>query len=215
MQTTTAPEARPLSPAMAFADAAARGDLVATRKLLELVAPRMVRVVQMVLGSAHAEVDDVVQQSLIALVQALPSFRRECEPASFGARIAVRTAVAARKRSRVRWNRAAEGVDGDELPSRDASPAATAEAVRRKEALRAILDELPDEQAEAMALRYMLGWSLEEVADASGAPVNTVRSRVRLAKEALRRRIEGDPRLHEMLVGTDFSNGTSGQEGEQ
>lgn len=215
MQPVTAPETRPLSPAMVLADAAARGDLVATRKLLELVAPRLVRVVQMVLGAANAEVDDVVQQSLIALVQALPSFRRECEPASFGARIAVRTAVAARKRARVRWNRAAEGVDGDDLPSADASPAMTAEAVRRKAALRALLDELPDEQAEAMALRYMLGWSLEEVADASGAPVNTVRSRVRLAKEALRRRIEGDPRLREMLAIAEFGSETAGEEGEQ
>jgi RNA polymerase sigma-70 factor (ECF subfamily) len=41
----------------------------------------------------------------------------------------------------------------------------------------------------------VLGWTLEEVALATGAPVNTVRSRVRLAKEALRRRIEANPRL--------------------
>jgi RNA polymerase sigma-70 factor (ECF subfamily) len=41
----------------------------------------------------------------------------------------------------------------------------------------------------------VLGWSLEEVASATGVPVNTVRSRVRLAKEALRRRIEALPHL--------------------
>ncbi len=40
---------------------------------------------------------------------------------------------------------------------------------------------------------------VQEVADATGVPVNTVRSRMRLAKEALRRRIEADPDLLEML----------------
>jgi len=50
-----------------------------------------------------------------------------------------------------------------------------------------------------LALRVMLGWSLEDVAQATGAPLNTVRSRVRLAKEALRRRIEADPSLADRL----------------
>jgi RNA polymerase sigma-70 factor (ECF subfamily) len=36
---------------------------------------------------------------------------------------------------------------------------------------------------------------MEEVAEATGVPLNTVRSRLRLAKEALRRRILEDPAL--------------------
>ena len=70
---------------------------------------------------------------------------------------------------------------------------------RRKRALRDLLSDLPEEQADALALRVMLGWSLEDVARATGAPLNTVRSRVRLAKEALRRRIEADPSLSDEL----------------
>ena len=42
-------------------------------------------------------------------------------------------------------------------------------------------------------MRVMLGWSREEIAEYTKAPVNTVRSRMRLAKEALKRRIEADP----------------------
>ena len=66
--------------------------------------------------------------------------------------------------------------------------------------MRALLADLPEEQAEALALRVVLGWSLEEVARAYGIPTNTVRSRVRLAKEALRRRIEATPGLVEELA---------------
>jgi RNA polymerase sigma-70 factor (ECF subfamily) len=45
----------------------------------------------------------------------------------------------------------------------------------------------------------MLGWSLSDVATATGVPLNTVRSRVRLAKNALRAAVEADPSLLEEL----------------
>ena len=48
-------------------------------------------------------------------------------------------------------------------------------------------------------MRVVLGWSLEEIAAHSGAPLNTVRSRLRLAKEGLRRRIENLPGMLEAL----------------
>ena len=193
--TTVAPE----NPALELARAAASGDVAATRRLLESVAPRMMRVVQIVLGARHPEVDDVMQQSLIALVQALPAFRGECSPASYASRIAVRTAVAARKRTRAREQRCEDGVDADTLASSQAAPSEEARSHRRKQIIRDLLSEIPDEQADSMAMRFVLGWSLEEVARATNAPVNTVRSRLRLAKAALKKRIVSDPMLVEEL----------------
>ena len=72
-------------------------------------------------------------------------------------------------------------------------------AARRRALVRRLLDELPEEQAEALALRVALGWSLKEIAETTGTPLNTVRSRMRLAKEALRRRIGNDPDLADEL----------------
>jgi len=46
----------------------------------------------------------------------------------------------------------------------------------------------------------VLGWSLEEIASHAGVPINTVRSRIRLAKEAMRRRIEATRALREELT---------------
>ncbi len=51
-----------------------------------------------------------------------------------------------------------------------------------------------DDDAEH-ALRVVLGWSLPEAEAATGIPLNTVRSRVRLAKNALRAAVEADPML--------------------
>jgi RNA polymerase sigma-70 factor (ECF subfamily) len=189
----------PRSAAIDLARTAAGGDVHATRQLLELVAPRVVRVVRAVMGPRHPEVDDAAQLSLIGFIQALPSFRGECDPALFAARIAVRTASAARRRARARRSCHDDSVD---LETMEAPPSELA-GTRRRGLIRGLLDLLPEEQAEALALRIMLGWSLKEIATATGAPLNTVRSRLRLAKEALRERISEDPVLAEALDPTE------------
>ena len=70
---------------------------------------------------------------------------------------------------------------------------------RRREVLRALCEELPETQSEALVMHFVLEFTVEEIARASAAPVNTVRSRLRLAKETLRRRIEADPVLRDSL----------------
>lgn len=188
-----------VSPAIELARKAATGDAEMVTRLLRDVSPRVTAVVRVVLRGAPADVDDVVQQSLITLVQALPSFRGECEPARFAARIAVRVAVHARRRARVQNDRCAPLETSEQVASGSVQPDDAARASRRMDLIRGLLEKLPDEQSECLALRVVLGWSLEEVASASGAPLNTVRSRIRLAKEALRRAIEADPVLAEEL----------------
>lgn len=180
----------------ALASLAASGDTAAMTRLLRLLAPEMLRVVRGVMGPYAADADDALQQSLVAVVQALPAFRGECSPQGYACRIAFRTALAVRKRARLVAARPAEA-PGDEEHVGDA--AVPAEARRRTELLRNLLDTLPPDQAETLSLRTMLGYSLEEIAEATGVPQNTVRSRLRLAKEALRARIEANPALAEEL----------------
>jgi RNA polymerase sigma-70 factor (ECF subfamily) len=75
------------------------------------------------------------------------------------------------------------------------SPVVAVARRRLAERLLDVLAELPESQAEALVLRYVAGLEPAEIAAASGVPVNTVRSRVRLAREALARRLAGDPAL--------------------
>jgi len=181
-----------------IAKLAAAGDTSATARLLRIVAPEMLRVVRGVMGPYSSDVDDAVQQALVALIQALPAFRGECAPAGYACRIAFRTALGMRKRTHQTRSRFDTATDTDQFPESD-SPGALNDARRRTELVRNLLDQIPAEQAEALAMRTMLGWSIEEIARASGAPINTVRSRLRLAKEALRRNIEADPSLADEL----------------
>jgi RNA polymerase sigma-70 factor (ECF subfamily) len=183
--------AQRVAAAIELARRAASGNARATRRLLEIVGPRVVRATCAVMGRNHPDLDDAVQLALIGFVQALPSFRGECHPAQFAARIAVRSAGAVRRRFRSRTTNLDTTADLDSI---EGSSSELADA-RLRAVVRGLLDELPEEQAESLALRVALGWSLKEIAAAMGAPVNTVRNRLRVAKEALRQRIAADPEM--------------------
>jgi RNA polymerase sigma factor (sigma-70 family) len=189
------PRGAPVIPTMELARVAALGDSVATGALLRAYTPHLGRVIRAVLGGAHPDFDDAVQLSLIGFVQALPAFRGDCDPLGYATVIALRTAVAARRRSRAQQARRDDTVDADAIVAQGPSPNEDAATRHRKEVLRDLLAELPLAQAETLAARVVLGWSLEEIAAQSRAPLNTVRSRLRLAKEALRRKIEADADL--------------------
>lgn len=189
----------PVSATMLLARDAARGDTAATAQLLRAVAPLVNRVVRAMLGGGHPDVPDVVQQSLIGLVRALPAFRGECAPEGYAQTIAMRTALLARKRWRLDRLRRDDDAETEVTVDPKASPEDTALSERRRTLLRELMLEIPEEQAEALAMRVVLGWSIEEIASSAGVPINTVRSRLRLAKQAMRKRIESDPRLVEEL----------------
>ena len=92
--------------------------------------------------------------------------------------------------------------DLEERPQSDddwPSPAEIVIAARRRQALEALLDELPPPQAEVLILHCALDFTVDEIAAAVGRPAETVRSRLRLAKRALRARIGGSAELAEIL----------------
>jgi len=167
---------------------AATGDARATAAFLVLVAPAVQRAVRTILGSRAMDGGDVSQQALLNVVRALPEFRGDCHPAGYAARVAVHTALSARD-ERVRACDPGElaeamppGVkDGDGAP-----------AAHRQHVLRDVLGRLPAEQAEILALHVVLGQSLAEVAQVTATPLDAVKSRFRLAKEAVRRRLNDD-----------------------
>jgi RNA polymerase sigma factor (sigma-70 family) len=191
--------------------AAAAGDPDAAGTLVMHLGGSMLTIVRRVLGQRNPDVDDVAQDAVIALLGALPKFRNECGVTHFAHRIALLTALAAlrRARLRLRWTdtidqeieeRGGEReldllVDDDDV----ASPLATTVSARRRALVRQLLDELPDVIAEALALHFILGYTVDEIAEAAEISPNTVWSRLRLGKQALRRKLEGDSRLAELL----------------
>jgi RNA polymerase sigma-70 factor (ECF subfamily) len=157
----------------------------------------MLQMIRRVLGGNDPEVEDVFQESLMALVKALPGFRGDCSTRHFGCRIASFTALKALRGRRTGIQEVL--VADDEAPGESADQRDWALASCRRQTLRRLLDELPGVQAEVLVLHYIAGLTVEESASTLGVAVETVRSRLRLAKSALRERAARDPSMLALL----------------
>ena len=193
--------AEPADPLKSLVAATLRGDRAAERTLLVTLGPALLRAVRGVLGATHPEVEDVLQEAMTAVHTALGDFRGECGTRHFACRVAVQTALNARKRAgyRSRHTPSLAPDEISELARDERSPAEEHAATARRNALRNLLDELPAAQAESLALHVVLGYSVDETARAMRTPRDTVRSRLRTALATLRARVDTDAALLEIL----------------
>lgn len=194
------PEPRPASDALsALARAAAEGRTDAVRTLIMSVTPAVLRAVRGVLGTAHPDVEDAAQEAVWRFINALPGFRYECSVLHFACKVAVHTALNARRHGKGRGAGKTEALEAADHLSPGPSPAQELASSARREAVRQLFATLPTAQAEVFVMHIVLGFSIEETADACGAPANTVRSRLRLAKQAMRMRASAIPELRDAL----------------
>jgi RNA polymerase sigma-70 factor (ECF subfamily) len=182
--------------------AAQNGEREALHDLVVVLAPTLLSTVRRIVGARHRDVEDIAQDAAIHLMSALRTYRGECSLRHFACRIATHRALAARRNERYR-EEITPASDPQVLEDLAVHPATDDAAIanQKRRAIRALLDELPPAQAEVVALYFVMGLTAEEIAEVSGAGVPAVRGRIRLAREALRERIEGSPSLRDMLGG--------------
>ncbi|MFN2196399.1 MAG: RNA polymerase sigma factor [Anaerolineales bacterium] len=81
---------------------------------------------------------------------------------------------------------------GENLLPVDYSTVELAELGMLQKRVRAAISELPAEQREALALAFFGGYSHQEISQALGQPLGTVKTRIRLAMKKLRDRLDAD-----------------------
>ena len=184
-----------------IARAAAQGDRSATHALLVALAPHLLRTVRSLLGRNNPDAEDIAQEAALVVIAALPNFRREGTVQRFATRTAVLVAMNARRKRAAskRGGQTAVASDVDELVAHPDGPEKRLINAQAADAVRALLLTLPAAQAEALALHCVGGCTLAEIAAATNAPVQTVKSRLRLARRALRLTLDGKPGLLELL----------------
>lgn len=182
-------------PLLPLVHRAARGEREALASLLSLIGPSIVAAVRVVTGG-DGDVEDAAQEAMIAIADSVERFRGQSSFLHYARRIAVRTALAHR---RARRAKSRPLVDLDAEPNAASEPSAGPNAaVERGEWLavfQRLLDELPEGQAESLTYRVLFDYPLPVIARELQVPVNTVRSRIRLARDHLRQRILSDPEL--------------------
>jgi RNA polymerase sigma factor (sigma-70 family) len=138
-------------------------------------------------NKAHGHEDDLIQQTFMACVEARDAFRGE---SSFRAYLfgLARFQLLTHYRKRYRG----PGIDLTSRSFRDMRTSPTG-ALARHDASRSLehaLQQIPIDQQIALELTYWEDLSAVEVAHALGIPENTVYSRLRRAKQHLRRALE-------------------------
>jgi RNA polymerase sigma-70 factor (ECF subfamily) len=164
---------------------AARGqDPEALRRLLLAVSPAIRRACRGVMGARHTDLEDTVQESFVDVTRGLHTYRAGGNLLGWVTTIAVRRALASRRRSiaRVRHLQLLQDLH-DGLPVIDAA----ADGIEQTEVMRDLMRRLRPIQAETLIMRIVLGFSVEEIAASTDVSVNTVKTRLRLGKKSLRK----------------------------
>jgi RNA polymerase sigma-70 factor (ECF subfamily) len=128
---------------------------------------------------------DVLQEAWVAIARDLPRLEKEAAFAVWAYRIVgnkARQWLRQHIRRRERENRYAEETQEEFA---DGSTPATA-------AVREALHQMPSADQMLLTLRFEEGFSMNELAQVLGVPAGTVKSRLHLAKERLRRLVEKD-----------------------
>jgi RNA polymerase sigma-70 factor, ECF subfamily len=168
----------------------ARREETIERDLAEFVAehyPRLIRLAGLICRDA-IDSEDAVQAGLERAWRRRDSLEDPARLAAWLDRIVVREAIrlGRDKRSlRQRVERLLGDHDDIEIGVTHAE-ADPGSAVASRAALRHAFESLPAAQRAVVALHLYLGYSVAETAELVGAPLETVRSRLRLAREQMR-----------------------------
>jgi RNA polymerase sigma-70 factor (ECF subfamily) len=165
----------------------ARREPLAERALVERLSPRVRRLSRMLSGTL-VDADDAAQMALLEILRSAAGFRVAMSLERWADRITVRTTRRLIRREVERKGLLARWVVPGSLPwgRKDVeSP--------ERVGLDGFLDRLSPERREALVMRHTLEYSVEEIAELTGAPIGTVKDRLVSARKELRRALEREP----------------------
>lgn len=163
------------------------GDEKAFVELVSRHRPFIRRVLFGVFGSWCDEAEDAEQEVLIALSRELSRFRGEAAFGTYLYRMVRHKGVDGLRRLRRRRKRLAPV--GEEIPDAGNPEEAVIDRERRRLLYR-ILSRLKEEERSLILLKEIEGYSLNQIAELTGSPVGTVKSRLHRARRRAARLAE-------------------------
>jgi RNA polymerase sigma-70 factor (ECF subfamily) len=174
------------------------GDKQAQRTLFRREYARVHATVYRILGNTR-DVDDLVQETFIAVFRALPKFRGDARLSSWIDRIAVRGVFHHLRSKKAQSTIALDAIGDVDGGGRVDDQAQARDGLRR---LYAVLARLTPEARTAYALYAIDGRTIPEVAEMTGSTKITAKMRIWRARREIERRAAADPVLAE-LVGNE------------
>jgi RNA polymerase sigma-70 factor (ECF subfamily) len=164
--------------------AAAKGDAQAQRELLACALPIARRTARYLLGPSQ-DVDDAVQSSMLAVLDAAARFEGRASLKTWVTRITTRTTLRLAQKQRAL-------VPVEAIEQSQAARPAEGRAEEVVAPVQEYVERLPHPQREAFLLRYALDYRVHEIADATQCSPNTVKYRLKEALARLRRMVRQD-----------------------
>ncbi len=163
---------------------ARQGDMRAFREIYQRASGYVYTLAYRIVNTKH-DAEEVTQDVFLKIHHSLGSFKFEASFKTWLYRIAVNTALNhAKKRSRV-TTRELEDIFED--PATVTQPDATKniEVGETENQLKVLLDQLNPDQRACIVLREIEGLDYQGIASSLGVNINTVRSRLKRARETL------------------------------
>ena len=170
------------------------GDRAAFEELVSRYHRTVFAIAYRMTGS-RAEAEDVSQDVFLRVYRGLPQFDPRLPFAPWIRRIAGNAALNHLRHRNLERRHAVPESDRGEMPDlSDAAADPEERAARAEEAgrLGRALAVLPENQRLAVTLKYVEGLTAEEIADAMGAPRNTVKTWLLRARERLREELKNE-----------------------
>jgi RNA polymerase sigma-70 factor, ECF subfamily len=168
---------------------AARADRAAFTRLFAYYGPR-VKGYLLRLGLDLAQAEELTQDVMVAVWRKAGSFdRRQASVATWIFRIARNRRIDVFRQER---RAMLDAHDPAFQPAPEAAPDAAAEAGEREVRVRKAMEQLPPEQRELVREAFYEDRSHRQIADRTGMPLGTVKSRLRLAMAKLKLHLDAD-----------------------
>jgi RNA polymerase sigma-70 factor (ECF subfamily) len=189
----------PAAPSAGDAELVARvqkGDRVAFGLLVEKYRRKIERLIGRLIRDP-AEVEDLTQETFIKAFRAIDAFRGDSAFYTWLYRIALNTAKNHLVSARRQVETLTTSVEDDEgehfelldTQGSDETPERLLLSREIAETVQVAINDLSEELRTAIQLRELDGLSYEEIAQAMGCPIGTVRSRIFRAREAIAQRL--------------------------
>ncbi|MEM8930846.1 MAG: sigma-70 family RNA polymerase sigma factor [Acidobacteriota bacterium] len=172
----------------------ATGDQVALSTLYDRYAGMLLGLARRVLHSTE-DAEEVLQEAFVQVWQQAPRYDRKKSAVSTWLVLLTRSRAIDRLRSRQVKDRTLTNLQ-QEKRSSHTSPEGSSNVLhqQRRQRLRRELTLLPAEQRQVLELAFFAGMTQSEIANDTGIPLGTVKTRTLLAMKKLRQALQGDLR---------------------
>lgn len=168
------------------------GDLDALGAMAILLLPKLAAIARGRFSDKNLA-DEALQEFWIKIINKADSFKHDSKVSTWAYQIVNNTYLDLIRRES---KRSYIYDDISDLDESSAEKSSFAEASTNEITIRSALLKIPKDQAEAVALVWLDGYSIEESAKMLGIPANTVKSRISRGKAALALQLsELDPRV--------------------